>query len=68
MVAFGTTDSDIHMFSPSEAKVIGVLDRVHSKGIRDFKFTAHGESAEAWSSGGDGKLVQWNLRKGTSIR
>ncbi|MCJ1482641.1 Small subunit (SSU) processome component [Schaereria dolodes] len=68
VVAIGTSDSEVQMLSPSEAKVLGVLKGVHSHGIRDFKFTNYGETAEAWSSGGDGKLIQWNLRKGTSIR
>jgi U3 small nucleolar RNA-associated protein 5 len=68
VVAFGTSTSDIRMYSPSEDKVIGILSGVHEKGIKDFKFTAGQPGQEAWSIGGDNKLVQWDLRTGKSIR
>ncbi|KZF19918.1 NUC189-domain-containing protein [Xylona heveae TC161] len=63
VVAFGTSDSNICFFSAAEGKIIGKLPVVHSQGIRDFKFTNRREAAEAWSLGGEGKLVQWDLRK-----
>ncbi len=68
VLAFGTSDSEINLFSTTSAKIVGVLKGAHTKGIRDFKFTDGGRSQEGWSVGGDGKLVQWNLLKGTSIR
>ena len=68
VVAFGTSGSEIQMFSPSEAKVVRVLKGGHSQGVRDFKFKHPESSVEAWSLGGDGKLVQWNLRDGVNIR
>lgn len=68
VVAFGTSDSEIQMFSPAEDKVVGKLQGAHTQGIRDFKFTNSKEAAEGWSLGGDGKLAQWDLRTGTSIR
>ncbi|KAJ5703599.1 hypothetical protein N7493_011524 [Penicillium malachiteum] len=68
VVAFGTSNSDIRMYSPSEDKVIGTLTGVHEKGIKDFKFTAGRPAQEAWSIGGDNKLVQWDLRTGKSVR
>jgi len=68
VVAFGTSDSDIQMFSPAEIKVVGILQGAHTQGVRDFKFTNGKASAEGWSLGGDGKLAQWNLRTGTSTR
>ncbi|KAJ5884491.1 hypothetical protein N7504_012063 [Penicillium tannophilum] len=68
VVAFGTSNSDIRMFSPSEDKVVGTLTGAHEKGIKDFKFTAGRPAEEAWSIGGDNKLVQWDLRTGKSVR
>ena len=56
------------MFSPTEAKVVGTLKGTHAQGIRDFKFAQREEVREGWSLGGEGNLVQWDLRKGTSIR
>jgi U3 small nucleolar RNA-associated protein 5 len=61
VVAYGTSDSEICLFSPTEAKVLGQLTGGHDGGIRDFKFSNHKRN-EAWSLGGDGKLLQWNLK------
>ncbi|KAJ5777533.1 hypothetical protein N7520_000779 [Penicillium odoratum] len=68
VVAFGTSTSEIRMFSPSEDKIVGTLTGTHEKGIKDFKFTAGRPAQEAWSIGGDNKLVQWDLRTGKSVR
>ncbi|KAJ5101643.1 Small-subunit processome Utp12 [Penicillium alfredii] len=68
VVAFGTSTSEIRMYSPAEDKVVGTLSGVHEKGIKDFKFTADRPAQEAWSIGGDNKIVQWDLRSGQSIR
>jgi U3 small nucleolar RNA-associated protein 5 len=68
VVAFGTSSSDIRMYSPVEDKIIGTLSGGHDSGVRDFKFTAKRPGAEGWSVGGDGKLVQWDLRTGRSIK
>lgn len=68
VLAFGTSDSDVHFYSPAAAKVIGTLKNAHTQGIRDFKFVDAGRGAEGWSIGGDGKLVHWDLRKGKSTR
>ncbi|KAJ5142296.1 Small-subunit processome Utp12 [Penicillium atrosanguineum] len=68
VVAFGTSTSDIRLYSPSEDKVVGTLTGVHDKGIKDFKFTAGRPGQEAWSIGGDNKLVQWDLLTGQSSR
>ncbi|KAJ5908831.1 hypothetical protein N7495_001513, partial [Penicillium taxi] len=68
VVAFGTNTSDIRMFSPSENKVVGNLNGLHDKGIKDFKFTAGRPAQEAWSIGGDNKLVQWDLITGKSLK
>lgn len=68
VVAFGTSSSDIRMYSPTEDKIVGILTGGHERGIRDFKFTANKQAVEGWSIGGDGKLVQWDLKTGKSIR
>ena len=69
-IAFGTSDSNIRMFSPLEGRIVGELKGVqdeHERGVRDFKFT--NMKAEGWSLGnGDGKLVQWDLRNGSSLK
>ncbi|KAI1912648.1 Small subunit (SSU) processome component [Ophidiomyces ophidiicola] len=65
VVAFGTSSSEIRMFSPAEGKVVGVLTGGHERGIRDFRFTVQKPAEEGWSIGGDGKLIQWNLQDGS---
>ncbi|KAL9603134.1 MAG: hypothetical protein Q9219_001337 [cf. Caloplaca sp. 3 TL-2023] len=57
ILAFGTSDSDVHLYSPAAAKVVGLLKDVQTKGIRDFKFVDAGRRPEGWSIGGDGKLA-----------
>ena len=68
VVALGTSQSEVHMFSPAEAKTVGSLTEAHTQGIRDFRFADNGIHAEGWSIGGDGKLVQWDLRKNRVLR
>lgn len=68
VLAFGTSDAKINFYSAAQAKIVGVLSGVHTQGIQDFKFTDGGKSSQAWSLGGDGKLIQWDLLKGTSLR
>ncbi|KAF7588069.1 Small subunit (SSU) processome component [Aspergillus hancockii] len=68
VVAFGTSASDIRMYSPTEDKIIGTLVGGHNDGVRDFKFTLNKPTQEGWSVGGDNKLVQWDLRTGKSIK
>ena len=67
VVAYGTSDSEICMFSPAEGKLVGQLAGGHERGIRDFKFSNH-QRDDAWSLGGDGNLVQWNLKTGEAVR
>ena len=62
VVAYGTSDSEIYMYSPAEAGVVGKLTGGHERGIKDFRFSPE-DASEGWSAGGDGKLVQWDLNK-----
>lgn len=55
------------MFSPPEAKIVGKLSGAHERGIKDFKFSGE-EYLEGWSIGGEGKLVQWDLRTENALR
>ena len=69
VLAYGTNHAEIKLYSPAKAEVVGALEGIHTQGIKLFRFsTAEGRPAEGWSLGGDGKLVQWDLRKCTSIR
>ena len=68
VLAFGTSDSEINMFSAVEGRIVGTLRGTHTQGIKDFKFSHEGKRTEGWSLGGDAKLVQWDIEKGTSIR
>ena len=68
VLAFGTSDSEILMLSPAESKIVGNLNGEHTQGVRDFKFVDAGANGEGWSVGGDGKIVQWDLRKRQSLR
>ncbi|RMZ85267.1 hypothetical protein DV738_g371, partial [Chaetothyriales sp. CBS 135597] len=67
VVAYGTSDAEIVLFSPAAASTVGSLVGGHERGIRDFKFSQH-QRDDAWSLGGDGKLVQWNLKTGNAVR
>ena len=68
VLAFGTSDSEINMYSIASAKVVQTLRGGHTHGIKAFKFAPEGKDQQGWSIGGDGKLIQWDLPKGTSLR
>lgn len=68
VLAFGTSQSDIEIFSPAEAKVVATLKEGHTLGIRDFRFAQAGLTGVGWSIGGDGRLVQWDLRTSKPLR
>lgn len=68
VVAFGTSSSDVRLYSPAEDKVVASLAGGHERGIKDFKFTAGPSAQDGWSIGGDDKLVLWDLRNGQSLR
>ncbi|KAL8873208.1 MAG: hypothetical protein Q9174_001291 [Haloplaca sp. 1 TL-2023] len=69
VLAFGTSESEVHFYSPATAKVVGVLGSGHTQGIRDFRFdqSTRGKQSIGWTIGGDGRLVRWDLRKGEMI-
>ncbi|RMZ91628.1 hypothetical protein DV736_g1120, partial [Chaetothyriales sp. CBS 134916] len=67
VVAYGTSDAEIALFSPAAATVVGSLVGGHERGVSDFKFSQH-QRDDAWSLGGDGKLVQWSLKTREPVR
>lgn len=68
VLAFGTSDSQIFLFSSKEAKIVGVLKEGHTQGVRDFKFIDDGLQDRGWSAGGDGTLVEWGIKAGKTLR
>lgn len=60
VIALGTSEADIRLFSPSEDKILAILKGGHDRDIKSFKFSEATHS-EGWSIGGDGKLVQWDI-------
>lgn len=68
VLAVGTSDSEINIYSVTKAKIVKVLKGPHTQGIKDFKFADDGRTQEGWSVGGDGKFIQWDLLKGTVLR
>ncbi len=67
VLAYGTSRSEIHIYSPTESKILKTLKDAHSGGIQDFKFQNDGHDHRAYSVGGDGKVVQWNLNSQTAM-
>jgi U3 small nucleolar RNA-associated protein 5 len=65
VVAYGTIDSEICMFAPAEAKVVGKLRGPHERGVKDFRFAGE-DCLAGWSIGG--KLVLWDLGTDRAIR
>ena len=67
-LAYGTSDSDIHIYSPAAAKIVGLLTGGHTQGVRDFKFALPCAGREGWSIGGDAQAVQWDLKTSRPLR
>lgn len=67
VVAYGTSASEICMYSSAEGKVVGTLKGGHKRGIKDFRFVSE-DNLQAWSLGGDDKLVQWDLQSDQVLR
>lgn len=62
VLALGTSESEVQIFSVDDSKVVSTLTGGHDKGVRNFKFTTD-KASEGWSIGGDGRLVQWDIVK-----
>ncbi|MCJ1472093.1 Small subunit (SSU) processome component [Lambiella insularis] len=68
VVAVGTSSLGILIFSPNESKTVQTLKGGHTQGIKDFKFAEDGLTSTGWSLGDDGKLTQWDITRGTTVR
>ncbi|KAG8531077.1 uncharacterized protein KY384_004434 [Bacidia gigantensis] len=68
VVAYGTNRSQINFYSPLEGKTVGTLKGGHTQGIQDFKFGDPQRPQQAWSIGGDSKIVQWDLASSRALR
>ena len=66
VVAYGTNQSKICLFSPTEGKLVGKLGGVHERGIEACTFSR--DQQFVWSIGGDSKLVQWDLQTDSAVR
>lgn len=67
VIAYGTSESEICIFSPAEGKLVETLTGAHERGVYDVKFSQN-RIDEAWSIGGDATLVQWDLKSTKAIR
>ncbi|KAI9741171.1 MAG: Small subunit (SSU) processome component [Cirrosporium novae-zelandiae] len=68
VVAFGTSDSKIEMFSYTQNQILATLKDVHTQAVRDFKFTSKESGSRGWSLGADAKLVQWDITRGNALQ
>ncbi|KAF3911547.1 hypothetical protein ABW20_dc0109624 [Dactylellina cionopaga] len=68
-VVIATTSNigKIFLYSPVQAEMVNTLEGGHVGPVTDFQFAESGKGVRAWSCGGN-KLVEWDVRKGVSIR
>jgi U3 small nucleolar RNA-associated protein 5 len=67
VVAYGTSTSEICIFSPTEGKIVGMLRGAYERGVTDFRFS-RADYNDGWSLGDGAKLVQWDLSENQPIR
>ena len=68
VIAVGTNNESIDLFSPLDSKLVGVLSPAHPHGTRDIKFKDNSAGYEAWSLGADSTLIQWDLITNQRVR
>ncbi|KAF8427457.1 Dip2/Utp12 family-domain-containing protein [Tirmania nivea] len=66
VLALGMNKGNILLYSPTEGSLVGSLDSVHIGEVTSFKFSDN--QGRGWSCGTDGKLVEWDLRRKTTLR
>ncbi|KAK6360392.1 Small subunit (SSU) processome component [Orbilia blumenaviensis] len=67
VVAATGSNGKVYLYSPVQAEIIKTLDGGHVGPVTDFQFIGSGKGVRAWSCGGN-KLVEWDVKKGSSIR
>ncbi|KIX05306.1 uncharacterized protein Z518_06178 [Rhinocladiella mackenziei CBS 650.93] len=60
VIAYGTSTSEVRIFSPTEGKLLATLSGAHERSVKDFKFDSS-DYKQGWSIGEDARLVQWDL-------
>ncbi|KAF8454507.1 WD40-repeat-containing domain protein [Terfezia claveryi] len=66
VLALGMNKGNILLYSPTEGTLVGSLDAAHTGEVTSFKFSD--SPGRGWSCGTDGKLVEWDLRRKTTLR
>ncbi|KAK6528237.1 Small subunit (SSU) processome component [Arthrobotrys megalospora] len=67
VIAATGSNGKVYLYSPVQAEVVKTLDGGHVGPVTDFQFVEGGKGVKAWSCGGN-KLVEWDVKKGSSIR
>ncbi|KAK6500700.1 Small subunit (SSU) processome component [Arthrobotrys conoides] len=67
VIAATGSNGKIYLYSPVQAEVVKTLDGGHVGPVTDFQFVESAKGVRAWSCGGN-KLVEWDVKKGSSIR
>ncbi|KAF3144850.1 Small subunit (SSU) processome component [Orbilia oligospora] len=67
VIAATGSNGKIYLYSPVQAEVVKTLDGGHVGPVTDFQFVESAKGVRAWSCGGN-RLVEWDVKKGSSIR
>ncbi|KAF3208623.1 Small subunit (SSU) processome component [Orbilia oligospora] len=67
VIAATGSNGKIYLYSPVQSEVVKTLDGGHVGPVTDFQFVESAKGVRAWSCGGN-KLVEWDVKKGSSIR
>ncbi|EPS36533.1 hypothetical protein H072_9929 [Dactylellina haptotyla CBS 200.50] len=67
VIAATSNTGKIFLYSPVQAEIVKTLEGGHVGPVTDFQFVDSGKGVRAWSCGGN-KLVEWDVKKGASIR
>ncbi|KAK6535282.1 Small subunit (SSU) processome component [Orbilia ellipsospora] len=67
VIAATSSTGKIFLYSPVQAELVKTLEGGHAGPVTDFQFVESSKSVRAWSCGGN-KLVEWDVKKGASIR
>lgn len=64
ILAAGTSDGSIHIYSPSEDDKVVKLDGGHTGEVTSLCFT----DSSIWSAGTDGKAIEWDINTHTILQ
>ncbi|KAF3905708.1 hypothetical protein AA313_de0200962 [Arthrobotrys entomopaga] len=67
VIAATSNTGKIFLYSPVQAELVKTLEGGHVGPVTDFQFVESSKGVRAWSCGGN-KLVEWDVKKGASIR